>query len=113
MLMVQKHIGLGESLLLQDAFNLNSLSGLARFVRRVVLGTLVVEGVGALLYMAVFIPQFGLRGIWISVFNAVSAFCNAGIDIIGETSLSAYVGHPLVNGVTCGLIILGSMGFPV
>ena len=113
MLMVQKRIGLGESLLLQDAFNLNSLAGLARFVRRVVLGTFLVEGVGALLYMTVFVPQFGLRGVWISVFNAVSAFCNAGIDVIGSNSLCDYVAHPMVNGVTCGLIILGSMGFPV
>ncbi|MBQ9131681.1 MAG: potassium transporter KtrB, partial [Clostridia bacterium] len=66
MILLHKKIGIGDRLLLQDAFNLNSLSGLVRFVKRVVTGTLIIEGIGALLYMTVFIPEFGAKGIWIS-----------------------------------------------
>ncbi|MBE6806752.1 MAG: potassium transporter KtrB [Ruminococcaceae bacterium] len=113
MLLMHRKLGLKDNLLLQDAFNLSTLSGLAKFVKKVVLGTLVVEGVGAALYMLVFIPQFGLRGIWISVFTAVSAFCNAGIDILGDSSLYAYATHPLINFVTMGLIVLGGLGYIV
>lgn len=113
MLLMNRKLGLKGNLLLQDAFNLNSLSGLSKFVKKVVLGTLAVEGVGAALYMLVFIPQFGLRGVWISVFTAVSAFCNAGIDILGDSSLCAYATHPLINFVTMSLIILGGLGYIV
>ena len=95
MIVLHKKIGIGDRMLLQDAFNLNSLSGLVRFVKKVVAGTLIVEGIGALLYMTVFIPQFGAKGIWISVFTAVSAFCNAGIDIIAENSLCDYALNPV------------------
>lgn len=113
MIMLNKKMGIGDRLLLQDAFNLNSLSGLVRFVKKVVLGTLIVEGIGALLYMTVFVPEFGARGIWISVFTSVSAFCNAGIDIIAENSLCNYALNPTVNAVTCSLIILGGIGYIV
>ena len=110
---LHRRIGIGDRILLQDAFNLNSMSGIVKFVRRVLIGTFVVEGVGALLYMTVFIPEFGGRGIWISIFNSVSAFCNAGMDIISEDSLCAYVSNPLINLVTCLLIILGGIGYIV
>ena len=113
MIVLHKKIGIGDRMLLQDAFNLNSLSGLVRFVKKVVAGTLIVEGIGALLYMTVFIPQFGAKGIWISVFTAVSAFCNAGIDIIAENSLCDYALNPVINIVTCALIILGGIGYIV
>ena len=113
MILLHKKMGIGDRLLLQDAFNLNSLSGLVRFVKKVVAGTLIIEGVGALLYMTVFIPQFGAKGIWISVFNSVSAFCNAGIDIIAENSLCDYALNPIINVVTCALIILGGIGYIV
>lgn len=113
MVMLHRRMGLGDRLLLQDAFNLNSLSGLVRFVKRVLAGTFAVEGVGALLCMPVFVPQFGLRGIWISIFHSVSAFCNAGIDILAQDSLCQYATHPLINGVTMALIVLGGIGFIV
>lgn len=113
MILLHKKMGIGDRLLLQDAFNLNSLSGLVRFVKRVVGGTLIIEGIGALLYMTVFIPEFGLMGIWISVFTSVSAFCNAGIDIIAENSLCDYALNPIINIVTCALIILGGIGYIV
>ncbi len=114
MILLHRRIGLGDRLLLQDAFNLNSLSGLVRFVKKVIFATAFVEGGGALLYMLVFIPKFGvLKGIWVSVFNSVSAFCNAGIDIISTDSLCDYATNPLVNTVTALLIILGGLGFIV
>lgn len=112
-LLLRRKMGLGDRLLLRDAFNLNTLSGLGSFVKRVVLGTLIVEGAGALLYMTVFIPEFGAKGIWISVFTAISAFCNAGIDLLGDVSLSAYATNPLVNAVTMALIVSGGIGFVV
>ena len=113
MITLHKKMGLAERMLIQDAFNLNTLSGLVRFIKKVILGTLAVEGVGALLYMTVFVPQFGLRGIWISVFTAVSAFCNAGIDLIAENSLCDYASNPVINAVTCALIIVSGIGYVV
>ena len=113
MVALHRKIGLKDSQLIVDAFNLNSLSGLTNFIKKVILGTLIVEGVGALLYLPAFVPAFGAKGIWISVFNSISAFCNAGIDIIGESSLCDFVTNPLVNGVTGALIILGGLGYIV
>ena len=113
MLMINRKMGMSDRLLVQDAFNLNTLSGLATFVKKILAGTFIVEGIGAILYMTVFVPEFGLRGIWISVFNAVSAFCNAGIDIIGENSLCDYATNPIVNVVTSLLIIFGGVGYIV
>lgn len=113
MLLLNKKMGIGDRLLIQDAFNLNTMAGLAKFVKKVLLGTLLIEGVGAVLYMLVFVPEFGARGIWISVFNSVSAFCNAGIDIIGENSLCDYATNPIINAVTSALIILGGLGYIV
>lgn len=113
MLMLNKKMGIGDRLLIQDAFNLNTMSGLAKFVKSVMLGTFIVEGIGALLYMTVFIPEFGARGIWIAIFNSISAFCNAGIDIIGENSLIGYATNPIVNVTTSLLIIIGGIGYIV
>ena len=113
MILLHKRMGIGDRLLLQDAFNLNSLSGIVRFVKRVLLGTFLVEGIGALFYMTVFVPEFGLKGIWISVFTSISAFCNAGIDIIAENSLCNYATNPIINTVTALLIILSGIGYLV
>lgn len=113
MISLHKRIGLGDRMLLQDAFNLSSLSGIVQFIKKVLIGTFIVEGVGALLYMTVFIPQYGVKGIWTSIFNSVSAFCNAGMDVIGEDSLCGYVHHPMINFVTCTLIVLGGIGYIV
>ena len=113
MILLHKRMGIGDRLLIQDAFNLNSLFGIVRFVKRVLLGTFLVEGAGALLYMVVFVPEFGFKGIWISVFTSISAFCNAGIDIIAPDSLCGYATNPLINTVTSLLIILGGIGYIV
>ncbi len=113
MIMLKRRIGISNRLLIQDAFNLNSLSGLIAFVKKVIIGALFIEALGALAYMPVFIRDFGMKGIWISVFTSISAFCNAGIDIIAENSLVNYATNPLVNAVTIILIILGGIGFIV
>lgn len=113
MITLHQKIGLKDRILIQDAFNLNTLSGLVKFVKKVIIGTVIVEGIGALLYMTVFIPEFGSKGIWISIFNSISAFCNAGIDIISEDSLCGYTLNPTINIVTCVLIILGGIGYIV
>ena len=113
LLLFNRKMGIGDRLLIQDAFYLNTLSGLAKFIKNTVVATLCIEAVGARLYMTVFVPEFGARGIWISVFNSVSAFCNAGIDIIGENSLCNYATNPLINFTTSALIILGGIGYIV
>ncbi|MBQ7225630.1 MAG: potassium transporter KtrB [Clostridia bacterium] len=113
MLLLNRKMGIGDRLLIQDAFNLYTMSGLAKFIKNVLFGTFIIEGVGAVLYMLVFVPEFGAKGIWISVFNSVSAFCNAGIDIIAENSLCNYATNPLINIVTSVLIILGGLGYVV
>lgn len=112
-LLLNRKLGLSNRVLLQDAFNLNSLAGLSAFIKKVLLGTLLIEGIGAVLYLPVFVADFGWKGIWISVFNAVSAFCNAGIDILAEDSLCQYATHPLINFVTGALIVIAGIGFIV
>ena len=113
MIILNRNIGIGDRLLIQDAFNLNTMAGLVKFVKNVLVGTLIIESLGAILYMLVFVPEFGARGVWVSVFNSVSAFCNAGIDIVAENSLCNYATNPLVNLVTAMLVILGGLGYIV
>lgn len=112
-LMLHKKMGLSDNLLLQDSFNLNSLAGLSQFVKKVIIGTFVIEGLGSIFYMTVFIPEYGLYGIWVSVFTSVSAFCNAGMDIILPDSFCSYVANPIINITTCLLITLGGLGYIV
>ena len=113
MISLLRRIGIKDRMLIQDAFNLNTLSGMVKFIRKVIAGTFLVEGIGALLYMTVFVPEFGVKGVWISLFNAVSAFCNAGMDVISENSLYAYVHNPVINIVTILLIVFGGIGYIV
>lgn len=113
MISMKRRLGLKNRVLIHDAFNLNSMSGIVIFLKKVILGTFLVEGVGALMYMTVFIPRFGARGIWISVFNSISAFCNAGIDIMSENSLCDFALNPMVNITTALLVILGGLGYIV
>lgn len=114
MMVIGRRITLRDRMLLEDALNLNTLSGLVAFLRRIFTGTFIVEGIGAVCYSFVFIPEYGLlRGIWYSVFHSVSAFCNAGIDLLGNNSLGAYLTNTWVNVVTMLLIISGGIGFIV
>jgi trk system potassium uptake protein TrkH len=75
--------------------------------------TLCIEGIGAACYALVFVPEYGVRGLWYAVFHAVSAFCNAGIDLFGGNSLVAYRDSIPVNLITILLIITSGLGFPV
>lgn len=113
MIALKKRFSLKTRVLIQDYYNLDSIHGLIKFLLKVVKGTLIVEGIGAILYAVVFVPEFGLRGIWIAIFNAISAFCNAGMDVIGNRSLIPYQSNLLINLLTMGLIILGGLGFVV
>lgn len=113
MILINKKFKLKDNQLIQDAFNLNTMSGLKKFIKHVFLGTFIIELFGALLYMIVFIPDFGAKGIWISIFNSISAFCNAGMDIIGDVSLCDYNTNIIINFTTSLLIVLGGLGFIV
>lgn len=109
-----KRITLKDRMLIQETYNLDTLSGMVKLVKRIVKGALLVELLGALLFSTQFIREFGfVRGIAYSVFHSVSAFCNAGIDIIGETSFYPYLTNPVINFTTMILIILGGLGFIV
>lgn len=113
MMIMGKKLDMEERILISDSFNLTSLSGIQKFVRKAIFFTFIVEALGAFSYMTVFIPEFGAKGIWMSVFNSVSAFCNAGMDIVAENSLCNYVHNPTVNITTMLLIIAGGIGFIV
>ena len=113
MIIINKKLKLKDYQLIQDAFNLNTLSGLKQFIKYVFIGTFIIEAIGAVSYMFIFVPQFGAKGVWISIFNSVSAFCNAGMDIIGDVSLCDYATNPLINITTIVLIVLGGLGFIV
>ena len=113
-LSLHKKISMRNRRMIQESYNLDQMSGLVKVVRRVVFCVFGAEAVGAICYSFCFVPQFGLaEGIAQSVFTAVSAFCNAGVDILGETSLAPYVDNPLVNFTTMGLIISAGLGFTV
>ena len=112
--LLNKKITIQERVVLKEAYGADRLGGIVKLVRKVILGTFAVEGAGAVLYAFQFIPEYGLvRGIGYSVFHAVSAFCNAGIDILGSSSLSNYVTNPIINLTTILLIILSGIGFTV
>lgn len=95
-----------------------SYATVKKLVRRILLGALIFEGGGAAILCIRFVPDFGSVGVWYAVFHAVSAFCNAGFDILGGTaagtgSLSHYAADPLVVLTVCALIIVGGLGFCV
>lgn len=108
-----QRIGLRENQLIRDAYNLDKNKGMSILVRKIVKGTFLVESIGTVLYSFVFVPQYKISGIWISLFNSVSAFCNAGMDIVGPNSLIDYQSNVAVNLITMALIIIGGIGFPI
>ena len=111
---LRKKISLRNRRIIQESYNMDRMSGMVNLVRKVLLCVLGAEGIGAVCYSFRFIPQFGpVKGIGYSVFTAVSAFCNAGIDLIGEDSLAPYVADPVVNFTTIGLVIMSGLGFVV
>lgn len=108
-----KRLNLDDRILLQNAYNSESLTGLLKLTIRIVKITFLLEGIGAILYATVFIPQYHLKGIWYSIFHAVSAFCNAGIDLLGGNSFCMYRDNPMINMTTMALIVVSGLGFPV
>lgn len=114
MVLIGKRISVSARVVLQNHFNMDTMTGLVRMLLYVVRATLVVEGAGAVCYGFRFIPEYGpLRGIWYSVFHSVSAFCNAGVDILGDSGFAGFVAEPWMNIVTAILVILGGLGFMV
>ncbi|MCD8362449.1 MAG: TrkH family potassium uptake protein [Lachnospiraceae bacterium] len=118
MMALGRRIGLKGRELIHESLNTLQLRGTVKLVRRIIIGTLCFEGIGAALLALRFAPEFGLlRGIYYGIFHAVSAFCNAGFDLMGcqeaYSSFTAYAGDPFVVFVLSALIIIGGIGFLV
>ena len=108
------HLGFLDRYVIKEALGVDSIHGIIRFVRKMLLITLCFEVGGALIYAIVFIPKFGFQqGVLFSIFHAISAFNNAGFDILGSTSFQAYAENPIINLNTMLLIVFGGLGFPV
>ena len=116
--LLKKRIGLHQREQLHESVNTLEIAGVVRLVKKIVVGTLVIEFSGAVLLAFRFIPRFGMaRGIYFSVFHAISAFCNGGFDLMGVneeySSLVAFEGDVVVNLVIVTLILVGGIGFIV
>lgn len=112
-LILRKKIGIKSRLILKEQLNIESMEGVIRLFRYVLGFTLAVEMLGALFLSIRFVPTYGLgKGIWFSVFHSISAFCNAGFDILGD-SIYPLRGDYLVNITIMCLIIIGGLGFMV
>lgn len=114
MLLLRKKITMKERVILKESFNLNSFHGIIIFLKKIILGTIFIEISGGILLSVVFIPKYGyLTGIAYGMFHSVSAFCNAGFDIIGDSSVCDYSADVFFNIVIMLLIISGGVGFTV
>lgn len=114
-LLLHRRIGLRQRSILMDSVGALQMGGIVRLTRRAIRVTLICEGTGAALLALWFCPRYGSgRGIWMSLFHAVSSFCNAGFDLLGTgTSLTTIAGEPLPNLVLMALVICGGLGFLV
>ena len=109
-----QRISLHRRSVLMDTIGALQMGGVVRLTRRALTVTAACEGVGALALMVWFCPRYGLRGVWMSVFHAVSSFCNAGFDLLGTgSSLTTVACEPYLNIVLMLLIVAGGMGFLV
>jgi len=110
-----RKIGLMQRSTMQEAIAAPQVGGIVKTTGFLVKGVFLIELIGAVLLGIRFVPQFGiLKGVWYSVFHSISAFCNAGFDLMGTkngSSLMGYVGDPLVNIVIMLLILIGGIGF--
>ena len=112
-----KKIGLKERAFMQESVSAPTLSGMGKLTSTILFGTLLFEGLGAFILCFRFVPDFGWgEGIWMAVFTSVSAFCNAGFDLMGDktgkfSSLTAYSGDPVICITIPLLIIVGGLGF--
>lgn len=113
-LLTNQHFSIADRKLFMEEKNQNELTGMVRLIKFIILATFAIEGVGAILLAIRFVPQFGMvKGLWFSVFHAISAFCNAGFDLIGSESLMPYQQDPLVLLTIATLIILAGIGYTV
>ena len=114
---LRRTITLHERMVMSAGLNLPDGGGIVRLTRRVLFGTFIIEGAGAVLLSCRFVPHYGFpKGITMGVFHAVSAFCNAGFDLMGTPddpfqSLIGWAEDPLVNITLMTLIVLGGLGF--
>lgn len=111
-----RKISLMQRQTMQNALSAPQVGGVVKLTRFLFLTSFAIEGIGALLLLPVFVPQYGVKGIWLSVFHSISAFCNAGFDLMGDktgkfSSLTSFSGNVYLNMVVCILIILGGLGF--
>ena len=110
-----KKISLMQRSTMQDAISAHQVGGIVRFTGFILKGIFLFELLGALVLMTVFIPEYGVKGIWLAVFHSISAFCNAGFDLMGTknpySSLTSYADHPVVNITIMLLIVIGGIGF--
>ena len=117
-IVLRRKIGLKERGLMQESVNTLQIGGMVKLAKKIIIGTAIFEGAGAVILSFRFIPQFGLlHGIWYGIFHSVSAFCNAGFDLMGHMgqygSLCSYTGDWLVIGTISVLIVAGGIGFIV
>lgn len=111
---LKKKLSYTNKIIMQESLNQSSMRQIEVYLRRVIKYTLFFESIGAICLSIVFIPEFGfLKGIYFSIFHSISAFCNAGFDILGSQSLMGYQTHLWMNIVISGLIIAGGLGFVV
>ena len=112
-----KKIGLKQRWIMQESISAPGIGGIVRLTGFVLKSVFLVEGVGALLLAVRFCPEFGFwKGLWYSVFHSISAFCNAGFDLMGIrgtpfSSLTAYAADPWINTVMIFLIVVSGLGF--
>ena len=111
-----KKIGLMQRQTMQNAVAAPQMGGIVRFTRFIFVSTFIVELIGVLLLLPFFCGEYGREGIWMSVFHSISAFCNAGFDLMGNksgefSSLTLYSDNPYLTAVICILIIVGGIGF--
>lgn len=114
-LLLGRKITLKERLLIQESLNRFDLEGLVRLTKNIIITTFSIEIIGAIFFSFVFIPDYGIKkGIAFGVFHSISAFCNAGFDLIGGyRSFTPYVNNPLININAMLLIVTGGLGFSV
>ncbi|QQK07519.1 TrkH family potassium uptake protein [Miniphocaeibacter halophilus] len=113
-LILGKRITLSSRLVIKEQLSADNMKGLVKLIKYVLASTFIIELVGAALLSISFIPEYGLgKGIWYSIFHSISSFCNAGFDILGDSSLTNYNSNALVMLTIAVLIILGGLGFNV
>lgn len=111
-----RRISLMQRSTMQDAISAPKVGGIVKLTKFIITGTFIIEAVGAVSMMPVFCKNFGAKGIWMSVFHSISAFCNAGFDILGTEgnqfcSLTSYASNPVINITVMLLIVIGGIGF--